>query len=88
MITISSSNYLLPLNVPEAIMIEPTETEDRDMLDNFVEKVSLLIEQARKNADVLHNAPKTTPVSRLMKRKARYALELLIKFIYICNLFV
>ena len=65
-----------PLNVPEAIMIEPTETEDRDMLDNFVEKVSLLIEQARKNANVLHNAPKTTPVSRLDEKKAAKDMRL------------
>ena len=65
-----------PLNVPEAIMIEPTETEDRDMLDNFVEKVSLLIEQERKNADVLHDAPKTTPVSRLDEKKAAKDMRL------------
>ena len=37
-----------PHNVPEAIMIEPTETEDRDVAIILLEKVSLLIEQARK----------------------------------------
>ena len=65
-----------PLNVPEAIMIEPTETEDRDMLDSFVEKISLLINQAKSDADILHNAPITTPVSRLDEKKAAKDMRL------------
>ena len=65
-----------PLNVPEAIMIEPTETEDRDMLDSFVEKISMLINQAKSDADILHNAPITTPVSRLDEKKAAKDMRL------------
>ncbi len=50
-----------PLTVPEAIMIEPTETESKETLDAFAETLRRLIEQP---PDALHEAPDTTPVSR------------------------
>jgi glycine dehydrogenase subunit 2 len=50
-----------PLTVPEAIMIEPTETESRETLDAFAETLFRLTEQT---SDALHDAPHTTPVSR------------------------
>ena len=54
-----------PLNVPEAIMIEPTETESRETLDEFVQHMIALAELAKKDPDALHRAPVTTPVGRL-----------------------
>lgn len=54
-----------PLNVPEAIMIEPTETETRETLDEFAEAVLELLKLAETDPDQLHNAPGTTPVNRL-----------------------
>lgn len=54
-----------PLNVLEAVMIEPTETETRETLDAFVDAVVELIEQARVQPEVLKRAPQTTPVGRL-----------------------
>ena len=59
-----------PLNVPEAIMIEPTETEDLDTLDRFVSVLKELFEVADKNPESLHQAPITTPVGRLDELKA------------------
>lgn len=50
-----------PLDVPEALMIEPTETESRETLDAFAETIKQILTE---NADYLHHAPYTTPVSR------------------------
>jgi glycine dehydrogenase subunit 2 len=65
-----------PLNVPDAIMIEPTESEDRDVLDNFVSVLEELIEVAKTNPDQLHDAPITTPVGRLDEVKAARDMRL------------
>jgi len=50
-----------PLIVPEALMIEPTETESKQTLDAFVEALRAIVAEP---ADVLHQAPRTTPVCR------------------------
>jgi glycine dehydrogenase subunit 2 len=50
-----------PLIVPEALMIEPTETESRETLDRFAE---VLLAIAEEDAQFLHDAPHTTPISR------------------------
>ncbi len=50
-----------PLVVPEAIMIEPTETESRQTLDAFAEAIRRIVEES---PELLHEAPHTTPVSR------------------------
>ncbi len=50
-----------PLIVPEALMIEPTETESKQTLDAFVEALRAIIAEP---VDVLHQAPQTTPVCR------------------------
>ncbi len=51
-----------PLIVPEAIMIEPVETEAKETLDAFAET---LIKIMGEDAAVLHAAPVNTPVGRL-----------------------
>ncbi|MCH7687417.1 MAG: aminomethyl-transferring glycine dehydrogenase subunit GcvPB, partial [Planctomycetes bacterium] len=50
-----------PLVVPEAMMMEPTETESKETLDHFAETIHKIVEE---DAEFLHNAPHTTPVSR------------------------
>jgi glycine dehydrogenase subunit 2 len=50
-----------PLVVPEAIMIEPTETESRETLDAFAQALREIV---REDPDFLHQAPHATPVSR------------------------
>jgi len=50
-----------PLIVPEALMIEPTETESRETLESFA-KVLLAI--AGEDPQSLHDAPLSTPISR------------------------
>ncbi len=54
-----------PLIVHEALMIEPTETESKETMDAFVDALLAIAEEAREDADKLHGAPYTTPVSRL-----------------------
>jgi glycine dehydrogenase subunit 2 len=59
-----------PLIVPEALMIEPTETESKETLDAFAEAMLNIAEEAEENPDLLHRAPHTTPVTRLDEVRA------------------
>ncbi|MBO6060493.1 MAG: aminomethyl-transferring glycine dehydrogenase subunit GcvPB, partial [Clostridia bacterium] len=53
-----------PLIVHEAMMIEPTESEARETLDEFVEAMKSIAEQVKTDAAAIHAAPVTTPVGR------------------------
>ncbi|MBN1320074.1 MAG: aminomethyl-transferring glycine dehydrogenase subunit GcvPB [Thermoleophilia bacterium] len=53
-----------PLIVPEALMVEPTETEDLRALDSFVEAMQQIDREAREDPEILRTAPHTTVVSR------------------------
>lgn len=50
-----------PLVVPEAMMMEPTETESKETLDAFAAAIREIL---REDPEYLHQAPHTTPVSR------------------------
>lgn len=63
------TNYF-PLIVRDALMIEPTETESKQTLDAFAQALAAIAEEARTNPALLHEAPHTTPVSRLDEVKA------------------
>jgi glycine dehydrogenase subunit 2 len=63
------TNYF-PLIVPEALLIEPTETETKQDMDAFIDAMEKIAEEARTNPDLLHNAPHTAPVKRLDEVKA------------------
>ncbi len=54
-----------PLIVPEALMIEPTETESKRTLDSFADAMLAIAEEAKRDPGLLHAAPTTTPVGRL-----------------------
>jgi glycine dehydrogenase subunit 2 len=54
-----------PLIVSEALMIEPTETESKESLDNFIHIMKTIAKECTENPDVVKKAPTTTPVSRL-----------------------
>jgi len=58
------TNYF-PLIVPEALMIEPTETENKKTLDAFVDALNQIAEEAHSNPEILKTAPHTTPFGRL-----------------------
>nr|MDD6335912.1 aminomethyl-transferring glycine dehydrogenase subunit GcvPB [bacterium] len=54
-----------PLIVKEALMIEPTETESRETLDEAIDALCDICRIAHENPQALHEAPVTTPVRRL-----------------------
>ena len=56
-----------PLIVPEALMVEPTETESRETLEAFAK---VLLQIAAEDPELLHNAPHSTPISRPDEVKA------------------
>jgi glycine dehydrogenase subunit 2 len=65
-----------PLIVEEALMIEPTETESKETLDAFADALLNIVEEAREEPDVLHEAPVKAPVRRLDEVKAARDLVL------------
>ncbi|MCX7854751.1 MAG: aminomethyl-transferring glycine dehydrogenase subunit GcvPB [Anaerolineae bacterium] len=71
------TNYF-PLIVPEALMIEPTETESKDTLDAFADALLRIAEEARTNPQLLHEAPHNAPVRRL--DEVRAAKELILRW--------
>ena len=54
-----------PLIVDEALMIEPTETESKETLDQFIEIMKRIADEARHSPDLLRQAPHDTPNTRL-----------------------
>ena len=54
-----------PLTVKESIMIEPTETESKETLDEFCDAMIEIAKRVTTDGDSLHAAPVTTPVGRL-----------------------
>ncbi len=59
-----------PLIVPEALMIEPTETESLETLDAFIEAMAAISKEADENPELLKAAPHAAPVRRLDEVKA------------------
>lgn len=54
-----------PLIVHEAIMIEPTESEHKELLDDFVETMIQIAQTAKENPEEILSAPHTTPVKKI-----------------------
>jgi glycine dehydrogenase subunit 2 len=65
-----------PLIVPEALMIEPTETESKETLDAFADAMLQIAEEARTQPELLKSAPHHAPVKRLDEVKAAKDLVL------------
>ena len=65
-----------PLIVPEALMIEPTETESKPTLDAFVAAMHAIAEEAVTEPELLRSAPHQTPVGRLDEVRAARELVL------------
>lgn len=59
-----------PLIVHEAMMIEPTETESREVLDGFIDALVSIAKEAKENPELVKGAPHTTIVKRLDEVKA------------------
>lgn len=66
-----------PLLIPECLLIEPTETENKATLDRFVAVMKCIYDEAHQEPEKLKSAPQTTPVGRL--DEVRAARELIVK---------
>src|SRR5258708_40285906 len=58
------TNYF-PLIVPEALLIEPTESESKETLDHFIEVMKTIAMEAKETPELLKEAPHITPVGRV-----------------------
>jgi glycine dehydrogenase subunit 2 len=65
-----------PLLVPECLLIEPTETEPKEVLDGFAEAMVKVKSEAENDPEFLHRAPHTLPVRRINDLKAARDLDL------------
>ena len=65
-----------PLLVPECLLIEPTESEAKDVLDGFVEALVQIQQEAENDAEFVKGAPYTMPVKRLDEVRAAKTLDL------------
>ncbi|UCD64542.1 MAG: aminomethyl-transferring glycine dehydrogenase subunit GcvPB, partial [Candidatus Zixiibacteriota bacterium] len=70
----SPTNYF-PLIVPEAMMIEPTETESRETLDYFAAVMKQIAREAAETPEKVTSAPHDTPVRRLDEVTAARSLD-------------
>jgi glycine dehydrogenase subunit 2 len=69
------TNYF-PLIVHEALMIEPTETESKQSLDEFIQVMLQIADEARSDPEILKSAPHITPIGRVDEVKAAKELVL------------
>src|SRR5712691_1592584 len=69
-----------PLNVPEALMIEPTETEAKETLDAFVDAMLEIAREAARDPELLKGAPHDRPVGRLDEVKA--AKHVVVRYLF------
>ncbi len=65
-----------PLLIPECLLIEPTETEDKVTLDAFIDSLIKIKDEAESDPDLVKGAPYTLPVRRLDDVRAARELDL------------
>jgi glycine cleavage system P protein (glycine dehydrogenase) subunit 2 len=65
-----------PLLVPECLLIEPTETESKDVLDAFIDALVRIQREAEEEPERVRTAPHTMPVRRLDDVRAAKQLDL------------
>ncbi|MDD3237545.1 MAG: aminomethyl-transferring glycine dehydrogenase subunit GcvPB [Candidatus Gastranaerophilales bacterium] len=65
-----------PLIVSEAIMIEPTESETKERLDDFIQIMLKIAKEVEENSEIVHNRPFSTPVKKVDETQAARHLDL------------
>lgn len=65
-----------PLIIPEALMIEPTETESMESIDAFAAAMIEIAEECKTMPEMMHEAPLSTPVRRVDDVRAVKTLDL------------
>ncbi len=69
-----------PLVVSEALMIEPTETEPKERLDEFVDAMRSIAKEAAESPETLKDAPRVRPVRRL--DEVRAAKQPVVRYVF------
>lgn len=72
---IHPATIYFPLIVHEAFMVEPTESETKEVLDNFISVMKKIASEI-KDGENLHDYPKKTPISRADEVRAARQLDL------------
>lgn len=72
---IHAPTIYFPLLVPECLLIEPTETEDKATLDAFVDAMCTIRDEAEQNIAKVKGAPYSLPVRRLDEVRAARQLD-------------
>jgi glycine dehydrogenase subunit 2 len=67
-----SPTTYFPLIVDEALMIEPTESMEKEELDRFIEALQSISGEAYSTPDLVKNAPYNAAVTRLDEVKASH----------------
>ena len=67
---IHAPTIYFPLIIKECMLLEPTESESKRTLDDFVEIMKKIVAEIEQNPEILKNAPHSLPVSRLDEVKA------------------
>ena len=75
-----------PLIVPEALMVEPTETEPIEALDEFIEAVKEISELAYSDPEEVLNAPKNTTIGKLDEAKAAHPKTICLSWRSYCTM--
>jgi glycine dehydrogenase subunit 2 len=65
-----------PTIVPEALMIEPTETENKETIDAFIDAMITIARTAETQPEKLRSSPDSTPVGRLDETAAARNLDI------------
>lgn len=53
-----------PLIIPECLLIEPTETESKETMDQFIDAMEKIRQEAEQNPEIVKTAPHTQPIQR------------------------
>jgi glycine dehydrogenase subunit 2 len=67
---IHAPTIYFPLSIPECWLIEPTETDTKEVLDTFIEQMQKSLLEAQKFPDNLRKSPQNLPITRLDEVKA------------------
>jgi glycine dehydrogenase subunit 2 len=76
-----------PLIVPEALMIEPTETEPVEVLDEFIEAMKEISDLAYSDPDEVLGAPRMTVVGKLDEARAAHPRTICLSWKSYCRMF-
>jgi len=77
---VHSPTTYFPLIVDEALMIEPTESMEKEELDRFFEALKKISDEAYSNPDLVKNAPYNASVTRLDEVKASHPKTMILSW--------